>query len=330
MSNSVSPLSRDWAVLCHLDLSGRATYAELGRRIGLSKETVKNIVSRLEQRGIVSHYMAFIDVTRLGFTPYVVYAQFRNAIQSEREKIVAYLCSRPEVYWVARMGGHFDLLFGITALNVRTFAEHLEHIQKASHGKLSNLSTHTRLRTVQFPRSYLSERAPSRKPIQARAALALGHDTYAVKIPELDRHILNSLSQNARVSVSELSSRLGASRITVQKHIAALESTGVIQGYGANVHAETLGYEIYRLLIGLSDRSSPLVQRIFNYAKGNPHVVFFDHGIGAWDIELTCEVRNQKGVQKILSELRDNFGEVMSSVELLLVYEDNTKFQFTV
>ena len=39
------------------------------------------------------------------------------------------------------------------------------------------------------------------------------------------------LTQNARLSNSELSRRLGVSRSTIQARIERLEQTGVIQGY---------------------------------------------------------------------------------------------------
>lgn len=49
--------------------------------------------------------------------------------------------------------------------------------------------------------------------------------------PELDSRLIQMLTQNARLSNSELSRRLGVSRSTVQARIERLEQTGAIQGY---------------------------------------------------------------------------------------------------
>jgi len=49
--------------------------------------------------------------------------------------------------------------------------------------------------------------------------------------PELDSRLIQLLTQNARLSNSELSRRLGVSRSTIQSRIERLEQTGVIQGY---------------------------------------------------------------------------------------------------
>ena len=42
MQKKLSALSADWAVLCQLDLDARASFATIGRRVGLSKESAKN------------------------------------------------------------------------------------------------------------------------------------------------------------------------------------------------------------------------------------------------------------------------------------------------
>lgn len=49
--------------------------------------------------------------------------------------------------------------------------------------------------------------------------------------PELDSRLIQLLSENARLSTSELSRRLGVSRSTVQSRIERLERSGAIRGY---------------------------------------------------------------------------------------------------
>ena len=46
-----------------------------------------------------------------------------------------------------------------------------------------------------------------------------------------DQRLLASLKRNARLSVSELARELDLSRTTVQKRLARLEQSGVIEGY---------------------------------------------------------------------------------------------------
>jgi Lrp/AsnC family leucine-responsive transcriptional regulator len=56
----------DWDILCELQNDARLTYAEIGRRVGLSSPAVAERVHRLEEAGIITGYRAQVDVTKLG------------------------------------------------------------------------------------------------------------------------------------------------------------------------------------------------------------------------------------------------------------------------
>ena len=56
----------DWALLAALQDDGRASYAQLGRVVGLSPSAVTERVRRLEQSGVITGYTAEVDPDRLG------------------------------------------------------------------------------------------------------------------------------------------------------------------------------------------------------------------------------------------------------------------------
>ena len=64
---------------------------------------------------------------------------------------------------------------------------------------------------------------------------------YLSGLDELDRKILDLLTQNARYSYSELGERLGVSRVAIKNRMDALEARGVIEGYTVIVNPQRLG-----------------------------------------------------------------------------------------
>ena len=56
----------DWRLLEALQRDGRASYADLGRLIGLSPSAVTERVRRLEETGVITGYAAEVDAERLG------------------------------------------------------------------------------------------------------------------------------------------------------------------------------------------------------------------------------------------------------------------------
>lgn len=58
---------RDLDILSALQEDGRATYADVGARVGLSASAVHERVRKLEVAGVISGYRAVIDPEAIGF-----------------------------------------------------------------------------------------------------------------------------------------------------------------------------------------------------------------------------------------------------------------------
>src|SRR5262249_50624898 len=56
----------DWRLLQALQRDARASYAELGRIVGLSPPAVAERVKRLEDAGVIQGYRAIIDPAKVG------------------------------------------------------------------------------------------------------------------------------------------------------------------------------------------------------------------------------------------------------------------------
>jgi Lrp/AsnC family leucine-responsive transcriptional regulator len=56
----------DRRIITELRLNGRATYAELGRQVGLSASAVHERVGKLESSGVITGYHATVDSRAIG------------------------------------------------------------------------------------------------------------------------------------------------------------------------------------------------------------------------------------------------------------------------
>jgi Lrp/AsnC family leucine-responsive transcriptional regulator len=87
--------TKGWELLKELQIDARLSYAELGRRVGLSTPAVAERVRNLEAAGIISGYRAELDLKKLGLP---ILAMIRiSAVGDVLPRITAVVRAMPEV-----------------------------------------------------------------------------------------------------------------------------------------------------------------------------------------------------------------------------------------
>jgi Lrp/AsnC family transcriptional regulator, leucine-responsive regulatory protein len=112
----------DRRILEELQIDGRLSLAELGRRVGLSPPAIADRVSRLERDGVIRGYNARVDPRALGYSLAVV-IRVRPAPR-ELRKVADLARDTPEVVECHRITGE-DCFFMMA--HVRD-VEHLEEV----------------------------------------------------------------------------------------------------------------------------------------------------------------------------------------------------------
>jgi Lrp/AsnC family leucine-responsive transcriptional regulator len=111
----------DFALLRELQDDARVSFAELGRRVGLSAPAVAERLGRLEETDVITGYHAEIDPRALGFTLGVI-IRIRPAPRELRK--VAELAQRtPEVVECHRITGE-DCFF------MKAYVRDVEHLEE--------------------------------------------------------------------------------------------------------------------------------------------------------------------------------------------------------
>jgi Lrp/AsnC family leucine-responsive transcriptional regulator len=108
-------------LLAELQSDARLTFAELGRRVGLSSPAVAERVARLEESGAIIGYRAEIDPRAVGFTLGVI-IRIRPAPR-ELHKVAELARTTPEVVECHRITGE-DCFF------MKAYVRDVEHLEQ--------------------------------------------------------------------------------------------------------------------------------------------------------------------------------------------------------
>ena len=86
-----------------------------------------------------------------------------------------------------------------------------------------------------------------------------------MELDRYDQHILELLQENGRISNQDLAERIGLSPSPCLRRVRALEESGIIAGYHAQLDAKKLGLTLMALIHISMDKHTPA--RFANFEK---------------------------------------------------------------
>ena len=128
---------------------------------------------------------------------------------------------------------------------------------------------------------------------------------------KIDLQIVNLLSENARMSFSEIGKRVGLSRVAVKNRVVALEKNGIIKGYHAEIDrlapSDNILFYAY-LFIGSSEKFGeileevkriPSVRYVYRLSGGNAIVVFGTASSARYLQNFAWNFQNRKEIESV-------------------------------
>ena len=113
------------------------------------------------------------------------------------------------------------------------------------------------------------------------------------KLDRIDLRILTDLQANGRMTNVDLAKRAGISAPPCLRRLRALEQSGYIRGYHAQLDGEALGFEVaFFALVGLDSQSETVLSAFEREVGGWPEVRECHMARGPHDFVLKVVARN--------------------------------------
>lgn len=140
-------------------------------------------------------------------------------------------------------------------------------------------------------------------------------------LDRIDHEILSLLRNNARISNKEIAGKVGLAASTCLVRIRVLQTSGVIEGFHAEIDPRVLGVGIQAMIaVRLIRHFKPDVDAFRRHALGLPEVVQLYHVAGPIDFLVHVWAKNSDHLRELAMTAFTSRKEV-SHIETELIFE---------
>lgn len=300
--NSLDIDLKDRKILYQLDLNCRQSNAQIGKKVGLSKQVVDYRIKKMEEEGIIKGYWTNIDSYRFGYQVFRYLIILQNATSSIKDEIMQQIANYKKTWAVYSVKGTYDLSTHIWVNSIPHFFQFWDNLNENYGDYFAEKIFSLYLEVDVYPSSYLITEE-NYKADREKPKTVGGKDS--IHIDYSDYHILNEIADNARIPTVELAEKLGCSSQNASYHLQSLVNKGIIQSFRTSINTSKIWFEEFYVDIWLKELSKR--RKIWDYLKYNPYVTFINTTAGYVDIEIEFVIENSDRLIDIIEEVSSRF-----------------------
>ena len=309
---------KDRRIISQLDMDARMPINELARKVQISREVAEYRIKRLTKLGIITGAHTVFNLDVIGYRSFRLLLRLFNLKSEQKKELITYFQNHPNTWWVASVGGRWDIILNFIAKDSTEFNSIFEEIVIKYGQYLQDYEILIYINIHDYPRNYLLEKKNEEKEFYHPMIIK-----EKVKIDDTDINLMSLISNNAQLNYTDLGKKINLTRNAVKHRIQNLEKNELILGYRLSYHPSKLGYSSYLLLLNINNLKKDRERELIQYAKTNKHIIFAVKHIGKYRITLEYEIENEKEFHRQLSDLRDRFNDIILDFDFFPIFFDH-------
>jgi DNA-binding Lrp family transcriptional regulator len=302
-------------VLSHVEFQARTPIPDIARDCGYKTSTVRYILNKFIDSGLITERRSFLNLSLLGFTNYALYITISSWGERERESLHRFLSRAPGVTWFAPVGGDFQYIVTFSASHAEELVEFRHYLSQRFSHVIYGQTVSLRLALWLFPRKYLA------KDPRRQAGWFQG-GSHRVALDDIDTRLLTAVSRGGFDSFRLLAERAELPPSTFDRRVRALEERGVIQGYCYRMNPTKIGFEEFRLLVHPLSVTRDFTSRLLAFSRSHPNVRKFVQCLAEWDYEMEVSVPSAREVSAFIATLNERFRGELRRVRVVPLFAE--------
>lgn len=313
MSKSSIIDKKDVAILQELDQNVRASYIQIAKRTGLSKEVVQYRIRRLEEKNIITGYWALPNINS-EHTIYKLLIKNKSLGEVKKKEFIEFTKQQRCVSWFANTEGNWDFIITSFITQDTQFTIFVQELMKRF-GKYFKEKTILKCTSAIMTNEKFLYAKDHLKRLEA--------DDFTRKATTrdaIDKQIIQILANNARSSFAQIAKQVNLTAESVSNRFKKILKEKLITALNLRVNFTLLGKAYYHLFIEVNDYDKK--ERIAQYYTQHKDCTFMMKHIGFYDIHLEIVIDEDK-IESFIEELTEHFGESINSYELLKIRKEH-------
>lgn len=297
---------KDYKILRELDTNFRQSFSEIGKKVGLSKNSVSLRFEKLKP--YMLHNITGLDNEILGCTMVKVFYTFDFLNEKTEKEIANELKKHKNILWAARFYGSYDLCICLFVNNMDDLINQVSSFDKRFSNKINKKEIQIIFKQTFFRNNFVHE-----KPILKKYEIK--KTDKKVKLINIEKRILLELRYNPRISLINLSEKTGLYPKTISNRIKSLEKNGVIMGYFMTLDPIKFNFNSFKLLFQVQNLKED--DKFESYLSSIKNIKYITKMLGLWDYELDCVYSTTMDLQKQIEEIKEKFPNVLKKIAIL-------------
>jgi len=290
----VSLDKKDRKLISALSLNARLPPTELGKIIGLSKDSVRYRLKRLKEKGVIRDQALIVNPYVLGLRYNNLFLRLHALEEQKEQELIKFLVNHPFTLWCGLLHGSWDIGANFVTKNQEHFNLIVKEIREKFESIIVDFLSLENIKMTKYDNLLESYRKESelsfgdkKRDVSFQAYLKKPDATIYDKVRELDKIdklILFHLASKPDMSIADLSEELKISFNTVKNRIASLIEDKVILSFNPVFNVTSLGLMAFIILIETkTTKNEESIERVI---KSNPDVGYALKTHGGWDWQL--------------------------------------------
>jgi len=270
---------KDKEIIRILNKDSRQSATAISKQTGIPKHVISYRIKNLLERGIITQFITYIDIKRLGYTFYNVFFKLRHYSEEEEQRVFSELAKIPEVGWLVKTRGEWKLIVCFLSRDALEFNNSLERALNILGDKVLKYDFSIVIDAFQLPYKQMLDAPQEDFPIYTK----IGSDEL-VSLNDTELKVLSVLADDARISKKSIAAKTNLTLDMVRHAMKKLEKSKVIQAYKPLIDVMKLGYSWHIMLIQFNNPTEEKKQELLNFLKLHPAVYYIVRG--GWKLEL--------------------------------------------